>query len=923
MKSYYPLIYILILCFYCNNVIAQQNHIPNGNFEYHTNCPQSISQVNNLIGWRQYTTATPDYFNSCNNKSNSVNVPDNTFGYQNPASGNGYVGGFTYIQNDPRIYKEYIAAEIIPLVQGESYEISLSVSLADKSKYGTDDLGAYFYDSGQATVSTSSVLSVTPQVYFSSTPIVDTQNWVRVKKTFIADSAYDNIVIGGFKHYNNLTLDSIQTPFNRCYYLIDSVVLKLSDRFKFTSYDTLLCSKDTITLGYSVSPQLNSNNTFTLQLSDKNGSFSNPVNIGSKNDDSSGSITGIIPNTVGNGASYRIRMVSSSPADTSDTTTIAIRIANPDSSNIVITSNSPLCEGSTLSFTASTNVNPTTYTWTGPNSFSSTSANPTIGGVTSALNGNYYATLNFYGCEVKDTLPVTVKPLPVKPIVTNNSPLCAGDTLKLSGSTTTSGVTYSWTGPNSYTSTQQNPIITNSNTTLSGTYTQIATLNGCSRSDTTVVTVKPMPATTTLTTNAPLCEGDTLKVNSTNSSSGTSYNWTGPNSYTANTQNIVRTISTPSMSGYYKLLLDLNGCTLLDSIQAIINIIPATPVVSASNPLCVGDTLKLTANSTTSGVTYSWTGPNSFTSPFQNPNRVNISFSDTGNYKVTATANNCSSAEASTRVNANPAPFVIILSNKDSICSGEPVTFTALPNNAGGTPTYQWFVNAQQVGTGSTYTSTTLQNNAIVNLNMTEYTKCTNPFTDPSNDIQMQVLPWLAPSVNITANPSGPVPPNQYITFTATTSDSGNNPGYQWKRNGSNVVGAQSMIWSANTLNDNDSISVQITSSYMCPQPQTTQSNGIVVKILTDVNEINIIKQLVLYPNPNKGSFTVSGYTRTNNELTVRILSATGQVISEDVIVPTANKVNETITLQNVASGNYILQINDGEQVENIRFDIL
>ncbi len=65
------------------------------------------------------------------------------------------------------------------------------------------------------------------------------------------------------------------------------------------------------------------------------------------------------------------------------------------------------------------------------------------------------------------------------PTAGNNGPVCIGSILSLTSSTI-SGATYSWTGPNGYTSSIQNPIVSNNATpTLSGIYKVTATVDGC------------------------------------------------------------------------------------------------------------------------------------------------------------------------------------------------------------------------------------------------------------------------------------------------------------------------------------------------------------------------------------------------------------------------------------------------------------
>ena len=88
---------------------------------------------------------------------------------------------------------------------------------------------------------------------------------------------------------------------------------------------------------------------------------------------------------------------------------------------------------------------------------------------------------------------------------------------------------------------------------------------------------------------------------------GASYSWTGPGSYSATLQNTNRVNSTAGMTGWYKMLVGLNGCTYTDSTYATIHPIPAVPNISYSNPLCVGETLNL-GTATVSGASYSWTG---------------------------------------------------------------------------------------------------------------------------------------------------------------------------------------------------------------------------------------------------------------------------------------------------------------------------
>jgi hypothetical protein len=76
--------------------------------------------------------------------------------------------------------------------------------------------------------------------------------------------------------------------------------------------------------------------------------------------------------------------------------------------------------------------------------------------------------------------------------------------------------------------------------------------------------------------------------------------------------------------------------------------LPSAPASASNNgPICAGATLQLNA-ATVSGATYSWTGPNGFTSALQNPTISNAQAAATGTYNVKAIIGACQSANVPT-----------------------------------------------------------------------------------------------------------------------------------------------------------------------------------------------------------------------------------------------------------------------------------
>ena len=120
----------------------------------------------------------------------------------------------------------------------------------------------------------------------------------------------------------------------------------------------------------------------------------------------------------------------------------------------------------------------------------------TDGIFTSVAAGTYSVTAkNSDGC-VSSATSVTINaqpPTPATPSASNDGPICAGSTLTLS-TATVSGATYAWTGPNSFSSSLQNPTITSATTAATGTYSVTVTVNGCTSSaGTTSATVNALP----------------------------------------------------------------------------------------------------------------------------------------------------------------------------------------------------------------------------------------------------------------------------------------------------------------------------------------------------------------------------------------------------------------------------------------------
>jgi gliding motility-associated-like protein len=380
---------------------------------------------------------------------------------------------------------------------------------------------------------------------------------------------------------------------------------------------------------------------------------------------------------------------------TSATGTVTVTV-NATPAAPIASSNSPVCAGTTLNLNASF-VAGATYSWTGPNSFTSSTQNPSIAGITAAGAGTYSVTATIAGCtSTFGTTTVVVNPIPATPTASSNSPICVGATLNLT-TTAVAGATYSWTGPNGFSSALQNPTIPGATVAATGTYSLTVTVGGCSSAVGTVaVTVNSAPAAPVVGSNSPVCVGSPLNFTS-NFVAGGIYSWTGPNGFTSSLQNPTIVSVTLAAAGTYTLVIN-NGCASPSTTIAVtVNPTPAAPTASSNSPICAGSTLNLSA-SVIAGATYSWTGPNGFTSSIQNPSIAGVTLAEAGTYSVTATVGGCTSVFGTTTVVVNPIPSTPTVSSNSPVCTGNTITLTT-PAIAGAT--YSWtgppaFVSALQ-----------------------------------------------------------------------------------------------------------------------------------------------------------------------------------------------------------------------------------
>jgi gliding motility-associated-like protein len=420
----------------------------------------------------------------------------------------------------------------------------------------------------------------------------------------------------------------------------------------------------------------------------KNGVAHTPLNLFSNG---SGSVT-----MTGLGAGTYSKIAISLNNCSSDTIAPII-LTDPSAPVVTAGNNTPICQGDTISLSATSDSLGVTWLWSGPGGYTSISQNPIRINSLPVWSGAYSvaATKNNCGSIAAMTF-VLVKPTPPTPVINSNSPLCSGNTLNLTASTI-AGATYSWSGPNLFSSTDQDPVISNVDTEQNGVYTVTDTVNGCSSiPGTTTVVIYHTPIIGGYTSSNPVtCNGTEGTITLTGL--GNSLNYMVNYRKNGIAQTPVALFSNGSgsiiMTGlragvYSGISVTLNNCAS-DTIVPIILEDPLAPIVTGNNntPICQGDTIKLTAASDSAGVVWSWIGPGGYSSASQNPVRLNSLPAWSGTYSITAAKNNCISLAVSMIILVKPTPAAPIVGNNGPLCSGSTLNLTASVINGA---TYNW-----------------------------------------------------------------------------------------------------------------------------------------------------------------------------------------------------------------------------------------
>ncbi|MEI6434793.1 MAG: hypothetical protein WCP32_08105, partial [Bacteroidota bacterium] len=433
----------------------------------------------------------------------------------------------------------------------------------------------------------------------------------------------------------------------------------------------------------------------------------------------------------------------------------------------------------------------------------------------------------------------------------------------------------------------------------------------------------------------PVCQGTNVTFTATPANGGTApaYQWK-VNGVNAGTSSATYSY-TPANNDAVTCVLTSNAtCTTgnpatSNTITMLVNPLLLVGSISANQTVCANTTpALLTGIAPLNGTlpTYQWQSSlnNSSFSNINGATTLNYqpgSLSATTYYKQLQNASGaCGGPLLTNTLTMTVQPLlpvsVSITASANQICAGTAVSFNAIPINGGNTPVFQWKVNGVNVGANSSTYSFSPSNNDVVICTLTSGATCTTGNPAISNTIIMVVNPLLPVSVSITAS-ANQICAGTTVTLTATATNGGSNPLFQWKVNGA-YVGANISTYSFIPSN-NDVVICTLTSGATCTTGNPATSNTILmvvnpllpvsVLITASANQICAGAEVIFTATAANGGtnpvfqWMVNGLTVGSNSSTLNYIPSNNDVVT------CALTSNATCATGNPATSNSIIMV--------------
>ena len=537
-----------------------------------------------------------------------------------------------------------------------------------------------------------------------------------------------------------------------------------------------------------------------------------------------------------------------------------------------------ICFGQPYTLNATSNTN--TITW------NNNLPNGSI--VSPTLSTQFVATSGITGCQVTDTVIVTVNPLPFVD-AGNDTTICVGESYILNAITNASSINWNGNLPNGSIFT---PILTEQ-------FIVTANQSGCQNFDSVIVNVNPLPFVNA-GNDTTICYGESYILNAISNTTSITWNNNLPNG----------SIVTPTLTEQFIVTANQSGCQNSDTVIAIIN---PFPIVNAGNDtsICVGQTF--TPYSSGDATAYQWSSGLT----------DGIAFIPSATTLLTLTGelDGCFATDSILVSVSNPNLSITYFNGEDSIaCDG---TASVLVVNGIAPYSFAWTNNTEY------YTTPSIQNlcSGVYSISIVDALGCQGSSSVTINDTLI---------VNQTSD-------TLYFTdiiyqdstiMSADTSDWIENCTFDYNLAiGANIVSyidngtTTTVNWLIN-LNNGTSIPIDViypisignsgvyefTLQLFCSAKSDPKFIVATSQTYIDDSIIGIqslsLNSVFLYPNPTTSTLSISGI---NSDFSYKISYLQGKLLKQGVN-------DKQIDIEGALSGHYYITIITEKEVKTLKF---
>ncbi|MFN3406018.1 MAG: T9SS type A sorting domain-containing protein [Cytophagaceae bacterium] len=375
-----------------------------------------------------------------------------------------------------------------------------------------------------------------------------------------------------------------------------------------------------------------------------------------------------------------------------------------------------------------------------------------------------------------------------------------------------------------------------------------------------------------------ICSGSSVRIGSNIVQDNYTYQWSVSGSVISNQPNPI--VSPGSTTVYSLMITDGSGNYYTDEVT--VYIIPPSIALSVGNDteVCSGKTIQLMASGADN---YKWTpasglSADNISNPIASPVETTI-------YKVSSFDNYSGCfVNKEIKVTVNQSPVVEAGADK-AICTGEDVQL-----EASGAAIYEWSPH--------TYLDNAALSNprsqAIESIKYTVTGKFDNG-CESSDDVQITVEEAPAP----------------HLVFSGTLITASVDPGYTvsqyyWYK-GSILLG--STIDNTFSIDGSGHYKVVVDYAYASGISCSAESNFVQV-LIDGTAEMLITDGWIIYPQP-AGEWVKVQLKSLTKGSTIEILDVHGKLVGKEIM----HGIEQIISLEHLASGMYIIQLNDGQQL--------